>query len=79
MSRYSRLLQFALQHHFFNMACKLLLRGLSDTGFKIRALAVQGQARYLSVTEAPHNIESIRLSREEIFVIFETPEWGLNP
>ena len=28
-----------------------------DTGFEIRALAVSGRARYLSVTEAPHNIE----------------------
>ena len=26
-----------------------------DTGFEIRALAVWGRARYLSVTEAPHN------------------------
>ena len=26
-----------------------------DTGFEIRALAVRGRARYLSVTEAPHN------------------------
>ena len=28
-----------------------------DTGFKIRALAVWGWARYLSVTEAPHNTD----------------------
>ena len=28
-----------------------------DTGFKIRALAVLGRARYLSVTKAPHNTE----------------------
>ena len=31
-----------------------------DTGFKIRALAVWGRAHYLSVTEAPHNIESLQ-------------------
>ena len=28
-----------------------------DTGFKIRALAVWGRARYLSVTEAPHKTD----------------------
>ena len=28
-----------------------------DTGFDIRALAVWGRARYLSVTEAPHNTD----------------------
>ena len=39
-----------------------------DTWFKIRALAVWGRARYLSVTEAPHNIESLRVSGVEIFV-----------
>ena len=30
---------------------------LPDTGFEIRALAVWGRARYLSVTEAPHNTD----------------------
>ena len=34
----------------------------SDTGFKIRALAVWVQARHLSVTEARHNIESLGVS-----------------
>ena len=38
-----------------------------DTWFEIRALAVWGRARYLSVTEAPHNIESVRLSGKETF------------
>ena len=33
-----------------------------DTGFEIRAPAVWGRARYLSVKEAPHNIESLRVS-----------------
>ena len=28
-----------------------------DTGFKIQTLEVWGRARYLSVTEAPHNTE----------------------
>ena len=34
----------------------------------------------LSVTEAPHNIESLRVSWEETFCFFETwtPEWGSN-
>ena len=38
-------------------------------------------ARYLSVTEAPHNIESLRMSRGKTFSFFETwmPEWGWNP
>ena len=36
-----------------------------DTGFEIRALAVWGRVRYLSVTEAPHN-----------FCFFETAETG---
>ena len=42
-----------------------------DTGFEIRALAVSDRARYLSVTEASHNIESVRMSREETFCLFE--------
>ena len=36
-------------------------RRKSDIGFKIRALAVWGQARYISVTEVTHNIESLRV------------------
>ena len=42
-----------------------------DTWFEIRALAFSGWARYLSVTEAPHNIE----------LLWEVwrPEWGSNP
>ena len=39
---------------------------------RIRALAVQGRARYHLVTEAPINIESSRVSGEEIFCFFET-------
>ena len=51
------------------------------TRFEIRTLAVWGRVHYLSVTEAPHNIESLRPSREEIFRFFDTwkPEWGSNP
>ena len=49
-----------------------------DTGFTIRTLAVWGRARYLSVTEALRNIESLRVSREERF-FFEMPERGLRP
>ena len=37
-------------------------------GFEIRALAVWGRARYLSATEALHNIESIRVGGEETFI-----------
>ena len=52
-----------------------------DTGFEIRTLAVWGRARYLSFKEAPHNIESSRVSRESTICFFETwmPEWGSNP
>ena len=32
-----------------------------NTRFKIRALLVSAEARYLSVKEAPHNIESLRV------------------
>ena len=44
-------------------------------------MAVWGRARYLSVTEAPHNIESSRVSGEETCCFFETwrPEWGSSP
>ena len=55
-----------LQANFVHIYAKLgqenLLRMMRwhcppDTGFEIRALAVWGRARYLSVTEAPHNTE----------------------
>ena len=35
---------------------------------RIRALAVRDRVRYLSVTEAPHNIEYLRVSREKHFI-----------
>ena len=38
-----------------------------DAGLEIWALSVWERARYLSITEAPHNIESLRVSREETF------------
>ena len=44
----------------------------TDTWFDIRALAVCGRACYLSVTESPHNIETLRVSGEETFRFFET-------
>ena len=49
--------------------------------FEIRALAVWGRARYLSVTEADHNIETKHVSGEETFHFCEAwrPEWGSNP
>ena len=42
---------------------------------------VLGRARYFSVTEAPHNIEYLRVSGEETFCFFGTwmPKWGSNP
>ena len=34
----------------------------------MRSMAAFGRARYPSVTEAPHNTESLRVSGEETFV-----------
>ena len=42
-----------------------------DAGFGVRALAVWGRTRYLSVTEALHNIESLRVSGEETCCYFK--------
>ena len=41
-----------------------------DTGFEIWDLAVWGWARYLSVTEVPHNIDFLRVSGQETFCFF---------
>ena len=40
-----------------------------DTGFDIRALAVWSRVRYLSVTQASLNIESLRVNGGETFSI----------
>ena len=45
------------------------------TGIEIRALSVLGRARYLSVTEAPLNVESLRVSGKETW----RSEWGSSP
>ena len=52
-----------------------------DTGIDIRALAVRGRARYLSVKEAPNNIKSLRISGEETFCFYVTwmPQLSSNP
>ena len=47
-----------------------------DTGFEIRALAVWGQARYLSVTEAPHNTDFHTWMGKKHFCFFQTAETG---
>ena len=47
-----------------------------DTGFEIRALAVWGRARYLSVTEAPHNIDFHTWMGKKHFCSFQTAETG---
>ena len=52
------------------------LRWHCHTGFKIRALAVCGRARYLSVTEAPHNTDFHTWMGKKHFCFFETPETG---
>ena len=47
-----------------------------DTGFEIRALAVWGRARYLSVTEAPHNTNFHTWMGKKHFCFFQTAETG---
>ena len=47
-----------------------------DTGFEIRALSVWGRARYLSVTEAPHNTNFHTWMGKKHFCFFQTAETG---
>ena len=47
-----------------------------DTGFEIRALAVWGRARYLSVTEAPHNTDFHTWMGKKHFCFFQATETG---
>ena len=47
-----------------------------DTEFEIRALAVWGRARYLSVTEAPHNTDFHTWMGKKHFCFFQTAETG---
>ena len=47
-----------------------------DTGFEIQTLVVWGRARYLSVTEAPHNTEFYEWMRKKQFCFFQTAETG---
>ena len=47
-----------------------------DTGFEIRALAVWGRARYLSVTEAPRNTDFHTWMGKKHFCFFQTAESG---
>ena len=44
-----------------------------DTGFEIRALAVWGRARYLSVTEAPHNTDFHTWMGKKHFLFLSRP------
>ena len=48
----------------------------SDTGFKIRAVAVWGRARYFSVTEAPHNTDFQTWMGKKHFYFFQAAETG---
>ena len=50
-----------------------------DTGFEIRTLAVWGRARYLSVTEAPHNTNFHTWMGKKHFVFFKPPRPGTEP
>ena len=47
-----------------------------DSGFEIRALAVWGRARYLSVTEVPHNTDFHTWMGKKHFCFFQTAETG---
>ena len=47
-----------------------------DTGFEIRALAVWGRARYLSVTESPHNTDFHTWMEKKHFCFFQTAGTG---
>ena len=47
-----------------------------DTGFEIRALAVWGRERYLSVTGAPHNTDFHTWMGKKHFCFFQTAETG---
>ena len=47
-----------------------------DTGFEIQALEVWGRARYLSVTEAPHNTAFHTWMEKKHFCFFQTAETG---
>ena len=44
--------------------------------FEIQTLEVWGQARYLSVTEAPHNTEFYEWIKKKHFCFFQTTETG---
>ena len=52
-----------------------------DNALQIQDSKFEPWARYLSVTDAPQNIESLQVSRKETFCFFDTwrPEWGSNP
>ena len=47
-----------------------------NTGFEIRSLTVWGRARYLSVTDAPHNTELHTWLRKKHFCFFQTAGTG---
>ena len=47
-----------------------------DTRFEIRSLAVRGRARYLSLTEAPHNTDFHTWMGKKHFCFFQTAETG---
>ena len=47
-----------------------------DTGFEIRALAVWGRARHLSVAEAPHNTDFHTWMGKKHFCFFQTADTG---
>ena len=47
-----------------------------DTGFEIQTLEVWGRARYLSVTEDPHNTKFYKWMAKKQFCFFQTAETG---
>ena len=64
------------QENLLRMVRRLRWHCPLDTGFEIRALLVWGRARYLSVTEAPHNTDFHTWMGKKQFCFFETAETG---
>ena len=50
-----------------------------DTGFEIQTLEVWRRARYLSVTQDPHNTEFYEWMGKKVFVSFNPPRPGNEP
>ena len=64
---YASLIHIQSKHgleNWLGMAMSQMTRP-PDTGLEIRVITVWGSARYLSVTNTPHNTDSLRVDLEE--------------